>query len=130
MTFPGAEAALVPWYTARLTGARVVTETPADLQTVTPVLRVVSVGGASDPSLPTRFRLIRWMVQCYAVGAVDTLTFAEQVHALTMGALRGSALTGADVTFVGHDSGPSWTPYLDPQVRQYVVGYNARLLLH
>lgn len=129
MTFGGTEALLVPWYAARVP-ARVVTETPSDLQTQVPLLRLAAVGGTTDPSAPMRLRVIRWVIHSYAAGAPAAAELAEQAHAATMSALRGATLADADVTLTSCESAPAWVPYADTVLRQYVATYNAHILLH
>lgn len=128
MTYGGVESLLVPWYTSQLTGTRVVTETPSDLQAQVPLVRLVAMSDIADPVV-TRWREIRWILQFYAVGSPAAAALAEQGVAVTMNGLRGQTLAGAGVTFVAQDSGPSWVPYADTQVRQYVASFNGRILL-
>lgn len=129
-SYQGIEALLVPWYASQLTGVRVVTETPSDLQSEVPVVRLVAISSVSDVNLPNRLVTIRWVLQCYDNGPQAASELAEQARHATMSALKGAPLVGADVTYVGHESGPSWVAYADTQIRQYVASYSARLTLH
>lgn len=129
MTFGGVEALLIPWYTQQLTGVRVVSETPSDLQAQAPLVRLVSVGGAADRSVPNRLRVIRWTAHCFADSPLDTQGLAERVYALTLGPLRGASLTGATVSMTDVVAAPAWVGYADPLIRQYVASYSATVLL-
>jgi hypothetical protein len=124
------EALLVPWLSAAV-AARAVTELPAALADLAPVVHVLRIGGGSDDALPA-FEFPTVSVDCYAAtrGAalalavsVDTairVTLPNTVHAF------GSLSTV--VTKTQTVTGPSWRPYDDITVRRFGATYQLHIL--
>lgn len=123
------EALLVPWLALTL-GVRVVTELPADLGDVLPVVRVVRVGGGDDDDVPSLDHPTI-AVDCYGADRAAALDLAAQVHTALRVTLPGTLLrTEAGtvaVTKTQTISGPSWRPYDNTALRRFGATY--RLIL-
>lgn len=129
MTYRGVKRLLVPFYEAQFPTARIVTELPSDLQLRLPLIQVVGISDLPDPKAPQRFREVRWVLQTFAVGDVAAEDFCNDVAAVSTTVLPGSSLADADVPYVAQVAGPTWLPYPDTQVRQYMASFTARLLV-
>jgi hypothetical protein len=100
------------------TSSRFVTETPGDLASVLPVVRVMRLGGASSDDLP-RFDAPTLSFECFADGDLAAMNLASAVDRWVR-SLPGKTLSdGTVVTKAQTVSGPAWRPYADNLVRQY-----------
>jgi len=101
------------WLTTAFPAARVVTETPADLESDLPLIKVQGLGG------PRRLVLGRPTVdvECYAATKDAARILAGQVNDSLIYRMRG-LIAGSNVT---HTQGqmPSWRPYANTNVRRY-----------
>lgn len=125
------EAMLVPWATSTL-AVRAVTEIPADLAAVAPLLRFLRVGGVADPSNPN-FDAPRVVVDSFAVGFGPAGDLAARVEHAMRVLLPGVTLPAggagtATVTRVDTVSGPSWVPYADTALRHFVATYGLHVM--
>jgi hypothetical protein len=125
VSFGGVEALLVPWLASTL-GQRVVTETPSDLATISPVHRITGAGGTANPDLP-RLIVPRVGISSFALGYLAASEAAEAVKT-AMFSLRGKTVDGAGITFVELVSGPVWVPYVDTDVRQFAATYQLHIM--
>jgi hypothetical protein len=100
------------------TSSRFVTETPSDLASVVPVVRVMRLGGPSSDDL-ARFDAPTLSFECFAVGELAAMDLATSVDRWVR-SLAGTTLAdGTVVTKTQTVSGPAWRPYADTDVRQY-----------
>ena len=119
------------WLAAQFSPIRVVTELPASLGTVVPVIQVTRFGGSDrsyvldDANLDVD----------YFDGAHDGLsarenarTGAEKVRAALLLHLPGYAANGAAVTAVDTINAPRWVPYDNTDLRRFVASY--RITIH
>lgn len=112
------EALLIPPMTAAL-AARFLTESPADLSSVVPVVRVLRLGGASDDNL-ARFDAPFVSFECFAASYAAAGNLATAVDRWVRTVLPGQTLAGgAVVTKTQTVSGPAWRPYPDTAIRQF-----------
>lgn len=119
--FPDIEILLVAYLKAE-TDKRVVTDLPANLDTLLPVIRVTRVSGADRD-----YRLDRPIVDIdvFATNRTGASTLARQVLDLMRDHLqRGGAVqpTGV-VTSVETLSGPRWLPDPNPNLRRFSATY-------
>lgn len=121
------EALLIPWLTSQVAGVRFLTETPADLQDVVPVVRVLRTGGAADPNAP-RFDAPRLVFECYDKGYLAAATLADQVDHAILRVLPAQTLSGSVVTKVTQVSGPTHIPYPDTLLREFVTSHELHVL--
>lgn len=115
LVWPDVEIELVAWLDAHL-DVRVVTELPATLLDVLPVVQVQRVGGDDDG-----FRLDRALVDVdvYAATREAASTVARQVRSYLLGSLRGAATATAVFGYVSTVAAPSWRPYENIGLRRY-----------
>ncbi|GGX26956.1 hypothetical protein [Streptomyces chryseus] len=120
MVAPDVETVLVPWLESTLS-VHVCTETPADLETILPVVQVERVGGATPRFSDTP----RVDVDVYAGDADAAMTLARAAQNALL-ALRG--LVGdAVIRDVRCDSGPSRRPYVNPAIAKRGATYTLSL---
>lgn len=125
MGYPDIEVLLVAYYTDK-TSKRVVTELPATLETVLPVIQVTRVAS------PAGYRLDRPRVDV----SVWTLkkdraacsALARQVLDLTITDLPGPRRAAGVVTAAAVEIAPYWLPDPNPNLCRYLAGY--RLAAH
>lgn len=117
--FPDIELVLVTYLKAQNLG-RVVTELPANLADVAPVIQVGRISGADDD-----FRLDQAVVDIdvYAVDRATAWAVSEQVRGLLKTDLRGQVVANAVVTSATTVAGPRWLAYDDTSVRRYSASY-------
>lgn len=114
------EALLIGWLSPAL-GVRCVTDLPANLQSVLPIIRVTRSGGGE--SLPT-FEEPIVDVDCFATDRAGASLLARRAHdALTL-RLPGFTAAGAVVCRVDTLTGPSWRPYDDSSLRRFGADYS------
>lgn len=129
---PDAEATLIAWLPGVLASvygvtARVCAETPADLASEVPLVRLYRIGGSPDPALPGLDKPVL-DVDCFAASRQSSGLLARQVHDLMRitlpGTVTGDAVCGAVVTIAG----PRWLAYGDIAVRRFNATY--QIMMH
>lgn len=120
------EALLVPWLAATL-NVRAVTELPADLADVLPVVRSLRIGGP-DLDDYALLDLPTVTIDCYDAGWSAASTLAGRVHAAIRSTLPGTVHDGGVVTRTRTISGPSWRPYDDTNLRRFGATY--QIIVH
>jgi len=120
VSWPGIERALVTYLTAEH-GVRVVTELPADLADVAPLIQVVRIGGPSDDEDP-RVQIPTVSIDYFAADRGAATDLAEAVD-LSIRRLAGTVLAGAAMGKVRTLTGPSWRPWDDLTVRRFGATY-------
>ncbi|MFE5332952.1 hypothetical protein ACFRCG_41870 [Embleya sp. NPDC056575] len=113
------ELLLTGWLGTQLDPIRVLTNTPADLERILPVVQVQRIGG---PTL--RFRdgpLVD--VYTYAADRVSSQALAIRVQDLMLHYLPGVTASGGRVQRVECTVGPQWLPYDDPAVSRTQATY-------
>ncbi|MFE0326334.1 hypothetical protein ACFW08_05895 [Streptomyces sp. NPDC058960] len=117
---PDIEAVLAPWAEAT-TGVFSAAETPADLETRLPVIRIERIGGADD-----RFsHAPRVAVDVFAATADEARTLANNVRDALL-FLRGP-VNGAVIRDVRCDSGPSRLPWASEAAHRRGATYTVSL---
>lgn len=125
MDWPDVEIELVAWLTGVLGGIRVLTELPATLDAVLPVVQVQRVGGDDDT-----FRLDRALVDVdvYAATRGEASALARQVRTALVMDLRGTTTAAAVFGLVATVTAPAWRPYENIRLRR--CGATYELYLH
>lgn len=119
--YQGIEALLIPWLSSTL-GVRTLTDLPADLQAVLPVVQVVRVGGPSNDDNP-RFDMPTVSVDSYGADRDAATQLALDVDEALRVTLPGVTTGGATVSRVQTITGPSWRPYDDLLLRRMGASY-------
>jgi hypothetical protein len=123
------EALLVPWL-ASAVSARTVTELPANLDSITPAVHVLRIGGGSDDNLPA-FDHPTVSVDSYGIGRAAALELALAVDNAIRVALPNTLHTvgalSAVVTKTQTVTGPSWRPYDDITIRRFGATYQLHI---
>jgi hypothetical protein len=126
-----AEVVGTTWLRAQFSTARVVTETPADLDTLvaagTPVIAVSRFGGVEDDQFYT-FDNASLDFDCYAATRGAARTLAHQVRSSIIADLPGQTVSGAFILRTQTITAPIWTPYANTKVRRFT--YAAQIRLH
>lgn len=115
------EALLIPWLASTLT-VRAVTDLPADLADVLPVVQVVRIGGPDDDNL-SRYDMPTVDVDCYDADRAKASALAGRVHDALRITLPGLTVGAGTVTKVQTITGPSWRPYDDTLLRRIGASY-------
>jgi hypothetical protein len=121
MIWPDVEIELVTWLSGQLgSSVRVLTELPAELDSVLPVVQVQRVGGDDDT-----FRLDRALVDVdvYAATRADASMLARQVRDDLVIQLRGTSTASAVFGLVATVSAPQWRPYENIRLRRCGATY-------
>jgi hypothetical protein len=119
MPYVDVERILVAWLTTHL-GVRCVTDVPANLFEVLPVVQLARVSGRDIyPTLDQP----RIDVDCYAANRGAANTLAEQVRTALRFTIRGQVLDGAVVGVVQTILGPAWRPYDNTNVKRVGATY-------
>ncbi|MFD7705715.1 hypothetical protein [Streptomyces sp. NPDC059786] len=109
------EAELVAWLKAQL-AVRVLTDLPADLNAVLPVVQVQRIGGSDDG-----FRLDRALVDVDVYAA--TRPAASDLMALTrtrlLAGLRGTTTNAAVFSAARTITAPAWRDYENTSLRRF-----------
>ena len=121
MSYGGVEALLIGYLRTAL-GVRCLTDLPADLQNVVPVVQVVRIGGPSDDN-DSRFEAATVSIDCFASDRASATALAMQVDDVMRHSLPGTLTGGAVVTKVRTLTGASWRPWDDQQVRRFGATY-------
>lgn len=121
------EAQLIAWLPSQMPGVRFLTETPADLQTVAPVVRVVRTGGVANEDAPN-FTAPVVTFECYANGYGAAADLADALDTAILTKLRGQTLAGSVVTKARQVSGPTHAPYPDTLLREFVTAHELHVM--
>jgi hypothetical protein len=121
MPYQGVEVLLIPWLAEQI-GVRCLTDLPADLQQVLPIVQVVRVGGPSHDDNP-RFDMPTVSVDCFAEDRNSATGLALDVDEAIREVLPGQTTGGATVTRVQSITGPHWVPYDDTNLRHFNQSY-------
>lgn len=113
------EAELVAWSKTEL-DARVVTDLPANLVDVLPVVQFQRVGGDDDT-----IRLDRAFVEVnvYAETRQAASQLMASVRSLLLTQLRGTTTPAAVFTSARTISAPAWRPYENPALRRFGASF-------
>lgn len=113
------EAELIAWLGTVL-DVRVLTDLPADLGSVLPVVQVQRVGGYDDG-----FRLDRALVDIdvYAATREAASVLMAQTRSLLLTELRGVATDTAVFTVARTITAPAWRPYENPALRRFGASF-------
>ena len=121
-----AEAVLVAWLRDAFPGARVVTETPANLADVLPCIRVSRFGGVDEevstfdnPSLD---------FDCFGATRAEARSLAYAVRSSIRNDLPGQTRAGGFASRTRTLAGPVFTPYDNTSLRRFT--YSAQIRLH
>jgi hypothetical protein len=119
------EGILIPWLRETI-DVRVVTDLPADLADVLPVVQLTRIGGFSHDDNP-RFDMPTLSADCYAEDRGQAIALAESVDEAFRIQLPGQTLNRSTVTRVQTVTGASWRPYDNTSLRR--VGASYRLYI-
>ncbi|MDX3549508.1 hypothetical protein PV724_44340 [Streptomyces europaeiscabiei] len=113
------EAELVAWSTAEL-DVRVVTDLPANLVDVLPVVQFQRIGGDDDT-----IRLDRAFVEVnvYAETRQAASQLMARTRSLLLTQLRGTTTSAAVFTSSRTISAPAWRPYENPALRRFGASF-------
>jgi hypothetical protein len=118
--YPDVERLLVTYLGAAL-GVRVVTDLPANLQQILPLVQVGRVGGADDVVTIDHARVD---VDVVATGRGAAVELAERCRDALRMSLPGQVVDGVTVSRVRTGKGPAWRPYDDTtNVRRFGATY-------
>jgi hypothetical protein len=117
--WPDVEVELVA-YLASALGVRVLTELPAPLEAVLPVVQVVRVGGTDDG-----YRLDRALVDVEAYAAIrgDASDLARRARDALVVGLRGVMTSAAVFGHISTVAAPAWRPYENVNLRRCGATY-------
>ena len=119
MPYPDVERLLVT-YLGDALAVRVVTDLPANLQQVLPLVQVARIGGADDVVLDAA----RVDVDVFATGRGAAVELAERCRGALRFGLAGQVVDGVTVYRVRTGEGPAWRPYEDTAgVRRFGAVY-------
>ncbi|MER5903037.1 hypothetical protein ABT150_23510 [Streptomyces mirabilis] len=113
------EAELIGWLDTVL-NVRVLTDLPADLGSILPVVQVQRVGGYDDG-----FRLDRALVDIdvYAATREAASALMAQTRSKLLTELRGVATDTAVFTVARTVAAPAWRPYENPALRRFGASF-------
>lgn len=127
MDYADVELLLYGWLKAE-TGLRVLTELPANLSEVLPVIQVSRYGGSD------RYTIDRGSVDidCYAATRGAASSLASQVRRLLLRELPSyyDASLNATVSRVRTINAPGWAPYDNTSLRRFHASYMVSLHNH
>lgn len=114
------------WLQGQFPAAFCCTETPADMATYLPVIRVLSLGG---PNMQLTMGKPAVSISCYADGREAASTLAKQVDQAMRFDLPGyQPGMGTTINRVHTISGPAWRPYDNTDLRCF--GMTLQLVIH
>lgn len=118
------EALLVPWLADTLNGLRVGTETPADLASVVPYVKLTVIGGTDNDDNP-RFELASVVTESFGSSRGAALDLAQQVKTAFRVTLPGTLLNDASsvVTKTQTIALPGVIPYDNTSLRRVLASY-------
>lgn len=109
------ESVVRDWLADRFPDAFCCTETPADMASVLPVIRVLSLGGPETQLTMDKPSL---SISCYDVGRIAASNLAKQVFQAMRFQFPGYVFgMGASVNKVRTISGPAFRPYDNTDLR-------------
>ncbi|MGW1998151.1 phage tail termination protein [Embleya sp. NPDC001921] len=114
-----AELLVTGWLRGLLDPIRVVTNTPADLEQILPVVQVERVGG---PTLRFSDGPLLY-IYTYDTSRLLAVELAIRVQDLMLHHLPGVTAAGGRVQTVGCPIGPQWLPYDNPNVNRTQATY-------
>lgn len=123
---PDVESTLREWLAGQFPMARVVTETPADLEQIPFVVAVARAGGGKQFTIAHP----RVVLSSFAIASdgksarANARALAYQVDDAMCWQLRRTQLGGRYVARVEQTSGPSFSDYTNPLVRLFVATYS------
>lgn len=118
---PDIEAVLAPWAEATFPGVFGCAETPADLETRLPVVRVQRIGGVDD-----RFSLQpRVTIDVFAATADEVRTLSDEISSALV--FLTGPLNGAVIRGIRCDSGPMRTPWQNTEIYRRSATYTVSL---
>lgn len=122
MRWPDVNALAYAYLTAALSGVRVATKVPPDLESALPFVRIIRGPGSDDgitdsPLLDT---------EAFAASEGAAWDLAEDVRQ-AIHALAGQAVNGALVDSVTTATAPTWLDYGNPSVVRVVASYRMHL---
>ncbi len=119
--FPDAELLLIGLIRAMDATWRVVTDLPANMEAVLPVIQVTRIGGS------TRYAALldrpRMDIDVYASTRLAAATAARKIQS-KMPTVRGITASGGVMTEVAEELGVSWRPDRNENVRRMGLIYN------
>lgn len=119
------EDLLPPALRTAFPGVRVVTETPANLVAVLPLIQVTGIGGSGNAY---DFENPRADLDVFAATRGDARHLAQQVHDWLLRNLPGQTLgAGSAVLTVTEFMAPTWTPYDNTNLRRFTLSVGMRL---
>lgn len=120
MTYPDIERLLVAYLPPLLGGVRVVTDTPANLERVLPIVQVQRFGGGDvAPGIDRPVVDI----DCYAATRGAASDLAERVRYAVLYRLPGTTVGAVGIPRVDTLTGPSWRPYDNTALRRFGASY-------
>lgn len=123
MAYPDVEQMLTGWLATTL-GVRVLTDTPANLAQVLPVVQVTRFGGNDRvPGLD----VANVDVDCYAATRHGAAELAESVRYALRFVLQGQRVGDLTVSRVETIVSPSWRPYDNTSLRRFGSSYSLTL---
>jgi hypothetical protein len=124
MPLATAELVVRDWLTTAFPTARVVTETPANLEQELPCIQVVRFGGA-DPLLVLDVANID--IDTYAASRDASRILAEQVRTSLRLHAEGQSVDGAFIAAVTTITAPRWVPYDNTNLRRFTAAYQVAI---
>lgn len=129
LLFPDVEQVLAGWLPAQLkavygTTARVVSETPYAMETLTPIVRLYRTTGADIQAIIDKPVI---SVDSYGTDRPGASLLSRQVHNLLHFSFQGTVTGGAVAGLVTTVAGPRWLPYADLAVRRYNATYEVHM---
>jgi hypothetical protein len=120
------EKVVTDWLQGKFPDAFCCTETPADMASVLPVIRVLSLGGPNTKLAMGRPAV---SIACYHVDRVSAKTLAKQIFQAMRFEMPGyQPGMGTTVNRVNTISGPAWRPYDNTNLRCF--GMTLQLVIH
>jgi len=120
-----AETVFVAWLKAAFPSARVVTETPSNLEDVLPCIAVSRFGGTDE--VFASFDNPSMDFDCYAPTRAEARSLAYAVRDSIRNDLPGQIVAGAFVSRTRSVAAPVFTPYDNTGLRRFTYSAQARL---
>lgn len=120
-----AELFVRDWLGIRFPDARLCTETPANLASVLPCIKVERIGGSDSENVRLDDAILD--VEYFAATRDDARKGAEEVRYALRNEMPGDFISGAAVQYVRTSVAPSWAPYDNTSLRRFVATYLIRL---
>ena len=120
-----AETLVRGWLATQFPGVRVVTEVPANLADVVPLIQVSRFGGSDDTIVTDAANID---VDTFGATRDEARSLGGQVRSALRLHLPGYAAGGGAVQSVTTISAPRWVPYDNTNLRRFVASY--RITIH